>query len=95
MFNHVLRSKKQKSFIFTSKVNSSDLKRDLEIIFSTNLKWKNQVIDVCMYVLQMYGKNFLVKYLKWLQFETGLGLLNELLSIKSAVSLCLITHSLT
>ena len=49
MFNHVLRLKQQKIFIFTSMVNSSDLKRDLEIIFSTNLKWKNQVIT-CMYV---------------------------------------------
>jgi hypothetical protein len=47
-----------------------------------------------MYVLQMYGKHFLVKYLKWLQFESGLGLINERLSIKPAVSLCLITHSL-
>ena len=37
-------------------IQLTDIERDLGVLFSTNLKWKNQVITACSKANQMLGR---------------------------------------
>jgi hypothetical protein len=43
-------------FLFQTKRLLADLERDLGIMFSTSLKWKNQVITALNRAIQMLGR---------------------------------------